>query len=217
MRRFFIMASLALASGCSNQSGGSSNATSPVSTVDLLKSGDASACSQQDVRDTLISQVKPSDKDRPSFVEIGDYQNGQANISYNIDTISLSGVDKAISSVKCDANLIVHYKDHEDKTFSVSYEIRPSVENSSSFIIHSDASDAHAYAITASNDAATAITTAKAQAQQAQQAQQEQAQQAQQAQAPADNSVEGQEQSQPQTQQDGPPPTNLLPSNGNQQ
>lgn len=213
MRRFFIIASLALASGCSNQSGGSSNATSPVSTVDLLKNGDASACSQQDVRDTLISQVKPSDKDRPSFVEIGDYQNGQANISFNIDTISLSGVDKAISSVKCDANLVVHYKDHEDKTFSVSYEIRPSVENSSSFIIHSDASDAHAYAITVSNDAATAITSAKAQAQ----AQQEQAQQAQQAQASTDNSIGDQEQLQPQTQQDGPPPTNILPSNGNQQ
>jgi hypothetical protein len=165
MRRIFIAAFL-LTGGC-NALNSEQNASSgtTASTVDLLKQGAAQACSQQDVRDTVLSMIKPKDTDRGGY-ELGDFKEGLSLVSYNIDTIALAAVDKSINSVSCDGNIVVHYKDHEDKTYTIRYVVRPSVEDASSFVVNVSAPDAAEYAINAARDAASNIVSARYRTQQ---------------------------------------------------
>jgi hypothetical protein len=148
------------------------------STVDLLRQGDGQACSREDVRQAVISQVQPKDTDSGPFTELQDFQNGRNLLSFNIDTIALAGIDRSINSVSCDANLIVHYKDHEDKPFSIRFVVRPSVENASEFIINLSAQDAAQYAVNAARDAASNIALSRANAAQARWQQQNEQEQA---------------------------------------
>lgn len=173
-----VLLGLLLGAGCVPNSNSTENSQSTTArTIDLIKAGDGKACSQEDVRNMVISEVKPKDSDK-GFYDLGDYQAGQNLISYNIDTIAVGGVDKSINSLACDANVIIHYKDHDDKTFSIRYVLRPSVEDPSGFIINTTAEEALQYARSAASDAASSISQSRAQAAEAQRQQQANEQQA---------------------------------------
>ena len=148
-------------SACSPHSADQLTGSGTQSSVDLIKAGEGKACSQADVRDALLSEIKPKDSNAGRH-DLGNFQAGQNLITYNVDTIAVGGVDKSISSISCDANVVIHYKDHEDKTFSVRYVLRPSVEDPSKFVMNTTIADAKSYAVAVASDAADDIEAARA-------------------------------------------------------
>lgn len=153
MKRFILLATIAV-TGCNTSV--APVAKGEASTLDLLTEGSADACNREDVRTTLLSEIKPTI--RPTGDQISqDIEGGMSLVTYSFDTIALAGVDKAIKSVSCDANLTVKYKDHEDRTFQVRYTIRPSVEDKQAFVINTVAPEAIQYAKAASEDAVTSV------------------------------------------------------------
>lgn len=148
-------------SACSPHSGDQLTGSGTQSSVDLIKAGEGKACSQADVRDALLSEIKPKDSNAGRH-DLGDFQAGQNLITYNVDTIAVGGVDKSISSISCDANVVIHYKNHEDKTFSVRYVLRPSVEDPSKFVMNTTIADAKSYVVEVASDAADDIESARA-------------------------------------------------------
>ena len=153
MKRFILLATIAV-TGCNTSV--TPAAKGEASTLDLLAEGSADVCNREDVRTTLLSEIKPTI--RPVGDQISqDIEGGMSLVTYSFDTIALAGVDKAIKSVSCDANLTVKYKDHEDRTFQVRYTIRPSVEDKQAFVINTVAPEAMQYAKAATEDAVTSV------------------------------------------------------------
>lgn len=108
----------------------------------MLVSGSPATCSQADVRETVISEIRPPDVDERA-----------AATTYAIEAISLASVDAAVSSVTCEANVTIGARDRSDRSFSIRYTIRPSVEDSRSAVVATSASAATEYAKTVADQA----------------------------------------------------------------
>lgn len=134
---FIAMAATVCLAGCGQSGANNPLQTSEPTTVDLLAAGSPQACSAADVRATLISMVKP-DISPTTAINNDDIQVAQSEITYNLDLITLASVDKSVKSVSCDANLTVTSKHQGSQTFQIRYQIRPSVEDETNFIINSD-------------------------------------------------------------------------------
>jgi len=114
---------------------------SPRSMVDLLKAGDASACAQDDVKQTLISEVTPEQKeDDNRFITDA----GKA-ISFDLEDIVATGINADVHGISCEASVIIRATGYDDKRFSIEYQILPEIASNSA-VVHGYADDATQYA-----------------------------------------------------------------------
>lgn len=113
--------------------------------MDLLAEGSPKVCTADDVRQTLLAMVKPDTSAAKALANSGAYSfhstdvDGFANaILSDLTLVTLASVNKAIKSVKCDGQLTLSapaYGEQASSPFNIEYEVRPSIDDPSSFII----------------------------------------------------------------------------------
>lgn len=166
MKRVALIVCLALA-GCQNATPATQPTTAPTqNTAQLLAQDSNQVCTQADVREGVLSKVKP--KLQPNeYLNGADIENGLSAVSATLDTIALAAIDKDVHSVTCEANLTVHVRDTADRTFPIRYVVKPSLEDPTSFIFNATTSEAEAYATSSASSAANVAAQQRTAAQQA--------------------------------------------------
>lgn len=119
--------------------------SSTSSTRDLLISGQGAACVQADVRNTVISAVRPEQK-FPSDWTPEEIASVQIPVSYAIDAVTLVGVDRDTSRMACQANITIVEQGEDGRTFPIRYTLSPSLDGDGSVVVNTSAGDATAYA-----------------------------------------------------------------------
>jgi uncharacterized protein len=117
----------------------------PIGTMDYLAQGSPQVCTQEDVKQTLLEMAKPDTSATKSLANSGTYafhatdvDSFAAAIDYGLSLETLASVDKAIKSVKCDGQISIAapaYHLQAPSPVNVTYEVRPSIEDPSSFVI----------------------------------------------------------------------------------
>ncbi len=140
MKLIYAILALGLLGGCEDGTIQDA-ASSGTGIADLLQSGSPQACSAQEVRDTVISTVKPTF--RPDgTTTTSDIELGLSSFSYSLDVITLASVDNTVHSVTCDANLKIADRQNGSQEYSILYVIRPSAEDPENFVVSVSAGDA---------------------------------------------------------------------------
>ena len=126
--------------------------TDATDTISLLKTSSPKACSARDVQESLFQMIRPKEDeiaysgDKPEL-----FREAQTQVTYGLELVTLAKVDKDVSSVTCDANLAMTKLPNQKRTFRLTYEIRPSVQDPSQFVISANTNEAKQ----AANDAVT--------------------------------------------------------------
>ena len=152
MRRMIFAAAIGLAACNATPGDTLSDTDTADSIIDQLRAGSGKACSADDVKvlvlDMLVPDYEPSGDLLSQDIEIG-----LNKISNKLELITLASADKDVGSVTCEANVVVSMPGDSDKEFSISYIVRPSVEDEGSFIIRGDFGDAGTYIARATSKA----------------------------------------------------------------
>jgi hypothetical protein len=82
-----------------------------------------------------------------------DIEIGLNKIDVKLALITLAAADKDVGSVTCDANVIVTRPETTPKEFSISYIVRPDVEDENGFVIRGDFGSAAEYVAAATSSA----------------------------------------------------------------
>lgn len=107
------------------------------SLVGMIKSGEARACSADDVKSTVINALLPEYEPEGDLLQ-DDIDVGIGKIDISLSAISLAGKDASIGSVTCDANVGIKVPGASKFEQAISYTVRPSAESDDSFIIQGD-------------------------------------------------------------------------------
>ena len=127
---FVVTGILTLLASCSKE---------PNRTVSMLASGSSKACIASDTQRALRSLLFPS-----ILTPEKDFQRRNDTIrklGLRLDNASVAEMKASEKSIVCDATLVIIFADKEGRSenaFPVKYEIRPSIEDPTNFIITGD-------------------------------------------------------------------------------
>ena len=110
----------------------------------LLKSGSEQVCTDTAVQSTLRSSLLPALSDLP-YGSDEEKQKALDAVSFSYATTTLGSFDNATSKATCDTVLTVHGPSNSSSDFHISYSISPSADQSGSFVVTAESSDARAY------------------------------------------------------------------------
>jgi uncharacterized protein YecT (DUF1311 family) len=148
----FVAGVALLISGCDQQKSPPppvNTQTQPFGTMELLAQGSPQVCTAEDVKQTLLAMAKPDTSATKALANSGSYPFHASDvdafadaISYDLSLETLASVDKSIKSVKCDGQISISapaYHLQAPAPVNVTYEVRPSIEDASSFVISANA------------------------------------------------------------------------------
>lgn len=128
----------------------------PLTTMDLLAQGSPDVCAAEDVKRTLLALVAPDTASAKALANSGIYsfRSGDVDsfasaIDATVGMVTVAGINKQIKSVKCEGQIILSapaYRLSAPEPIDVAYEVRPSIEDPSNFIISANTGIAKAQA-----------------------------------------------------------------------
>jgi hypothetical protein len=141
MRRFALLAATLLFNGCNSSPTDRLPSSGGSDLISMLRDGSAQACSDGDVKRTVIEAITPDYEPGNELLK-QDIDVGLNSIALAIDTISLKDVKKDVAEVTCDANLVISVPNNPKRTYSIGYIVRPSAEDNSAFVVQGDYGEA---------------------------------------------------------------------------
>ena len=115
-------------------------------TMSLLRAGSEKVCVAPDVQNTLKGLILPKPTDLSSDTTAEDKQSAIGAVTLSYDLTTLQSFDKAVSRASCSTTVQLSGAEGKSDKFAVSYQVSPSAENASSFIVTADTDAAKSFA-----------------------------------------------------------------------
>jgi hypothetical protein len=145
------------------------------SAMSLLRSGSEKTCITPEVQQTLHDMIVPKPDSVASDAPSADKHDAVGGITLAYQNTTLQSFDQAVARATCNTTVHVAAGDRSSD-FDLTYTISPSADNSATFVISTNASEAKAFALELANEAVAQAETNREQQERADQEQQARAQ-----------------------------------------